>query len=127
MLKNCWVNGCARMGWSLGPAAWIAGELKARWNQALARVAEVESRIVAHGAACPAPAIDAAALAILGANLKTVWTAPTTDARSKKHIARTLIHEVVADIDDAASEIVIVVHWSGGLLGKTTHCKQYAC
>jgi hypothetical protein len=26
---------------------------------------------------------------------------------------RTLIHEVVADIDDAASEIVLIVHWVG--------------
>ena len=27
---------------------------------------------------------------------------------------RTLIHEVVTDIDDAASEIVLIVHWVGG-------------
>jgi hypothetical protein len=33
----------------------------------------------------------------------------------KKRIVRTLIHEVVADIDDDASEIVIVVHWTGGV------------
>ena len=51
----------------------------------------------------------------LGANLKTVWSAPTTDARLKKRIVRTLIHEVVADIDDTTSEIVIFVHWSGGV------------
>ena len=93
----------------------VAGELEARWNQALARVAEVERRIMAHQAASPAPAIDAAALALLGANLKMLWAAPTTDARLKKRIVRTLIHEVVADIDEAASEIVIVVHWSGGI------------
>jgi DNA invertase Pin-like site-specific DNA recombinase len=93
----------------------VAGELEARWNQALARVAEVERTIMAHQAASPAPAIDAAALALLGANLKMVWAAPTTDARLKKRIVRTLIHEVVADIDDAASEIVVVVHWSGGI------------
>ena len=93
----------------------VAGELEARWNQALARVAEVESKIVAHEAASPAPTIDPAALALLGANLKMVWSAPTTDARLKKRIVRTLIHEVVADIDDDASEIVIVVHWSGGV------------
>ena len=93
----------------------VAGELEARWNQALARVGEVESRIGAHAAALPTPAIDAAALALLGANLKTVWSAPTTDARLKKRIVRTLIHEVVADIDDTASEIVIFVHWSGGV------------
>jgi DNA invertase Pin-like site-specific DNA recombinase len=93
----------------------VAGELEARWNQALARVADVESKIVAHEAASPAPTIDPAALALLGANLKMVWSAPTTDARLKKRIVRTLIHEVVADIDDDASEIVIVVHWTGGV------------
>jgi DNA invertase Pin-like site-specific DNA recombinase len=93
----------------------VAGELEARWNQALARVAEIESRIAAHQTASPSPVIDAAALAVLGANLKTVWAAPTTDARLKKRIVRTLIHEVVVDVDDAASEIVIVVHWSGGV------------
>src|SRR4029077_20485309 len=47
-------------------------------------------------------------------NLKTVWDAPTTDARLKKRIVRTLVHEVVADIEDAASEIVLIVHWVGG-------------
>ena len=92
----------------------MAGELEARWNQALARVVEVESKITAHEAASW-PAIDTAALALLGANLKTVWTGPTTDARLKKRIVRTLIHEIVADIDAAASEIAIVVHWSGGV------------
>jgi hypothetical protein len=33
----------------------------------------------------------------------------------KKRIVRTLIHEVVADIDDATSEIVVIIHWSGGV------------
>ena len=93
----------------------VAGELEARWNRALVRVADVESKIVAHEAASPTPTIDPAALALLGANLKTVWSAPTTDARLKKRIVRTLIREVVADLDDAASEIVIVVHWTGGV------------
>ena len=93
----------------------VAGELEARWNQTLARVAEVENKIVAHEAASPAPTIDPAALTSLGANLDTVWSAPTTDARLKKRIVRTLIQEVVADIDDDASEIVIIVHWTGGV------------
>lgn len=51
---------------------------------------------------------------MLASNLKSVWSGPTTDARLKKRIVRTLIHEVVADIDDEASEIVLVVHWAGG-------------
>ena len=68
----------------------VAGELEARWNQALARVAEVEGKIIAHEAASPAPALDPAAFALLGANLETVWSAPTTDARLRKRIVRTL-------------------------------------
>jgi hypothetical protein len=93
----------------------VAGELEARWNQALARVGEVESKIVAHEAASPTPTIHPAALTFLGANLEMVWSAPTTDARLKKRIVRTLIQEVVADINDDASEIVITVHWTGGV------------
>jgi DNA invertase Pin-like site-specific DNA recombinase len=92
----------------------VAGELETRWNRSLARVAEVESKVAAHEAAAVPSAIAPEALGVLASNLKTVWSAPTTDARLKKRIVRTLIHEVVADIDDEASEIVIVVHWVGG-------------
>jgi hypothetical protein len=92
----------------------VAGELEARWNKALAHAAEVEGKIATHDAARPMPAADPATLASLATDLKTVWTAPTTDARLKKRIVRTLIHEVVADIDDAASEIILIVHWVGG-------------
>jgi DNA invertase Pin-like site-specific DNA recombinase len=92
----------------------VAGELEARWNRALTHVAEVESKIAAHNAAMPPAAIDLAALGVLASNLQAVWSAPTTDARLKKRIVRTLIHEIVADIDDAASEIVLIVHWVGG-------------
>ncbi len=51
----------------------------------------------------------------MSADLKTVWAAPSTDARLKKRIIRTVIHEVIADIDPEAAEIVLVVHWIGGV------------
>lgn len=93
----------------------VAGELEARWNRALTHVVEVEAKIAAHDAAMPVAAIDPLALVLLASNLKTVWFAPTTNVRLKKRIVRTIIHEVVADIDDAAAEIVLVVHWIGGV------------
>jgi DNA invertase Pin-like site-specific DNA recombinase len=93
----------------------VASELEARWNRALTHVAEVEAKIAAHDAAMPVAAVDPLALSLLASNLKTVWSAPTIDARLKKRIVRTIIHEVVADIDDAAAEIVLVVHWIGGV------------
>ena len=78
-------------------------------------MAEVEGKIAAHDAAKVAPVADPASLATLAADLKTVWTAPSTDARLKKRIVRTVIHEVIADIDPEAAEIVLVVHWIGGV------------
>jgi hypothetical protein len=93
----------------------VASELEARWNKALARVAEVGGKIVAHEAAKVAPVADPASLATLAADLKTVWTASSTDARLKKRIVRTVIDEVIADIDQQAAQIVLVVHWIGGV------------
>ena len=82
----------------------VAGELETRWNKALARVAEVEGKIAAHDTATVAPVADPASLGTLAADLRIVWTAPTTDARLKKRIVRTVIHEVIADIDADAAE-----------------------
>lgn len=91
----------------------VAGELETRWNKALARVAELEAKIAAHDAATPAPRGPLAFDAMAG-DLKTVWCAPTTDARLKKRIVRSVIEEIVADIDAEAAEIVLLVHWAGG-------------
>jgi DNA invertase Pin-like site-specific DNA recombinase len=92
----------------------VAGELEARWNKALTRVAEVDGKIAAHDARNIMPMADPASLAELAADLKSVWTAPSTDARLKKRIVRTVIHEVIADIDPEAAEIVLLIHWIGG-------------
>jgi DNA invertase Pin-like site-specific DNA recombinase len=91
----------------------VAGELEARWNRTLIAVADIEAKIAAHDRAVPSPTVAPISLTELAADLKTVWSAPTTDARLKKRIVRTVIHEVVADIDDEAAEIVLLVHWMG--------------
>ena len=94
----------------------VAAELELRWNRALTRVSEIESRIAAHDAATSQPSLlSPIHVAALAADLKAVWSAPATDARLKKRIVRTVIHEVVADIDDEASQIVLLIHWIGGV------------
>ena len=92
----------------------VTGELEARWNRALVRVAEIEGRIADHDAALPRQPAVPLSFAALAEDLQTVWAAPTTDARLKKRIVRTVIQEAVADLDDAAAEIVVVLHWVGG-------------
>jgi DNA invertase Pin-like site-specific DNA recombinase len=92
----------------------VTGELETRWNKALARAAEVEGKIAAHDAAV-APTVDPVSLATLAVDLNSIWSAPTTDARLKKRIVRTVIHEVIADLDVDAAEIVLLIHWVGGV------------
>jgi DNA invertase Pin-like site-specific DNA recombinase len=94
----------------------VAGELEMRWNKALARVTDVEAKIAGHDAVAPSRAEEAPlTFTTLASDLRAVWTAPTTDARLKKRIVRTLIREVIADIDAGAAEIVLVIHWMGGI------------
>jgi len=93
----------------------VAGELEARWNRALARVGEIEMRIADHDVATRQPLdLEPLSFATLAQDLKTVWTAPETDARLKKRIVRTVIREAIADLDDETAEIVLTIHWMGG-------------
>jgi hypothetical protein len=74
---------------------------------------------------------DAAAFAELASDLAEVWNHHSTDIRLKKRIIRTLIEEIIADVDDGAAEITLVIHWKGGVhtelrvdkrrSGKTRH------
>lgn len=90
--------------------------VEARWNKALARVGEIEAKIAKHRTVAPQPIpMSASQLVALARNLRAIWTAPSTDARLMKRIVRTPIHEVLADLDDVASEIVLVIHCVGGV------------
>lgn len=93
----------------------VTAELEARWNRMLQRVQEIEQKIAHHDTTnSNATTLPVEDLAALGTNLQRVWFAPGTDAKLKKRIVRTVIREVVADLDDDASEIVLLVHWAGG-------------
>jgi len=93
----------------------VASELERRWNDALQKVQQVEARIeqaMRVRQICPAAKEEFEALA---GDLEAVWSHPDTDARLKKRIVRTLIEEVVVDVDGQAGEIVVAVHWKGGV------------
>ena len=53
----------------------------------------------------------------LAARLEIVWNCADTDVRLKKRIVRTLIHEVVVDVDAEVGELILVIHWKGGVHG----------
>lgn len=93
----------------------VVRELEARWNTALERVAQIERRLADLNAQAAArPRIDREALMRLAHDLPTAWNAPTTDARTRQRLTHILVHEVVIDLDDAANEAVVLIHWVGG-------------
>jgi hypothetical protein len=93
----------------------VTAELEVRWNRTLERVVAVENRIAAHVQTVPQRlSVTSDEFATLADDLKTVWEDPSADGRLKKRIVRTLVQEVVVDVDDEAAEIVLVVHWAGG-------------
>jgi DNA invertase Pin-like site-specific DNA recombinase len=50
----------------------------------------------------------------LADDLSVAWKAPRTTMRTRQRLVRALITEIIVDIDDAAGEIVLVIHWKGG-------------
>ena len=94
----------------------VADELERRWNQALQRVQEIELRIEQHiqgPGKTTTPTREE--FEDLAAKLEAVWHCPDADIRLKKRIVRTLIHEVVVDVDPSAGEVILVIHWKGGV------------
>ena len=93
----------------------VTGELERRWNEALHHVKELEVRIEERSSVEPGPVPSAAAFANLAAQIHAIWRDQQTDSALKKRIVRTLIEEVVADVDSNAGEIILVIHWKGGV------------
>lgn len=93
----------------------VTAELEARWNAALFHAAELEAAFhTVEDAVKAAPIPDQPSLMRLAADLESVWHAPGTDLHIKQRIVRTLIEEIVVDIDQSANEVVMLIHWSGG-------------
>lgn len=94
----------------------VAAELEARWNTTLRRVSEVEGRLrqTETTGQETARVPDKEGLISLAQNLPAVWNAEATDMRLKQRITRILIQEIVADVDESAGEIVLMIHWAGG-------------
>lgn len=93
----------------------VTSELERRWNLALQHVREIEMRIEQHGATMdPAPAPSLEDVHQLSQQLETIWTNSTTSVRLKKRIVRTLIEEVLVDVDNSAGELILTLHWKGG-------------
>lgn len=94
----------------------VAEELERRWNESLEHVRELELRMEQHRASRDsAPPATLEEFTGLAEELEAVWNSPQPDARLKKRIVRALMHEVLVDVDHETNEVVVVIHWQGGV------------
>jgi DNA invertase Pin-like site-specific DNA recombinase len=95
----------------------VAAELEHRWEAALQRQGEIERRLeqARPDSDVPLQPMSVDEWRQLAGDFEAVWNNSLTDVRLKKRLVRTLIHEIVADVDDAAAEVVLVIHWQGGV------------
>lgn len=93
----------------------VAAELERRWNDALAKVAALERELEKiPTSSAHLEAGERERLLALAQDFPRVWNDSETDARLKKRIIRTLVEEIVADVDEERALIRLVIHWAGG-------------
>lgn len=94
----------------------VTQELERRWNVALQEVRALESRTAAKSECEPATSPGTVEeFQDLAADLDALWSDPQADERTKKRLTRALIREIVVDIDEQTSEVVLLIHWKGGV------------
>jgi hypothetical protein len=94
----------------------VASELEARWNGALAQVAEAEARLAAAGnAAVPLTEGQKEELAALSEDLMALWNHPDAPIQLKKRILRTVLTESIINHDADSATHRLRLHWAGGV------------
>jgi excisionase family DNA binding protein len=90
----------------------IAAQLEKSWEAALRRVHGCEARLQAMqmvGSTAALP--DFAGLAD---DLDAAWNAPGVTMRARQRLLRSLVVDIIADVDDQAREVILTIHWRGG-------------
>jgi DNA invertase Pin-like site-specific DNA recombinase len=100
----------------------VARRLEQEWEEALRALEAAKAELVRREAERPRvlSAKERESLTALGADLECVWHAPTTTARDRKELLRTLIEEVTLDVDRGEAAAHLVLRWRGGALSRFT-------
>lgn len=99
----------------------VAGELEARWDQALQQSRGLERRLTdAESRYSPVTDEERRRLLELGTDLPQLWRHPATPVELKKRILRTVIREIVIDATDEPPRNELRLHWHGGVHTQLT-------
>jgi DNA invertase Pin-like site-specific DNA recombinase len=94
----------------------VARTLEAAWEDKLAAVTAAEAALAAEQARQPSLLTpdEARWLRTAGADIRTVFDAPSTTSRERKQLIRALITEITVTADKQARTADLAIHWEGG-------------
>jgi hypothetical protein len=90
--------------------------LAAEWETALSHVKAEKSRLEAFNKCQPSlpTAKQQEQLHSLGTDVRRLWQHDRMSMQLKKQLLRTLIEEIVVDVDEKQDEVVMLIQWAGG-------------
>jgi len=94
----------------------VRRRLAAEWDEALGavRVQEAQLEELDRRQSQIPTAEQISELNRLSEDVQRIWNHPRASMTLKKQIVRTLVHEIVVDIDASGNQVILDVHWAGG-------------
>jgi DNA invertase Pin-like site-specific DNA recombinase len=93
----------------------VAAELEQRWEGVLAEVKRLEERLQELADEESPGEAERRRLLELGEDLEALWSHPAASPALKKRILRTVLEEIVADVQEEPPRTEFVLHWKGGV------------
>jgi DNA invertase Pin-like site-specific DNA recombinase len=94
----------------------VRQRLASEWEQAIATVQAEQTRLAAFDRDVPAlPTPEQRKqLDRLGEDVHRIWFHPAVSTVFKKQIVRTVIEEIIVDLNEERDELELWIHWAGG-------------
>jgi hypothetical protein len=92
----------------------VCAQLEAKWNTALQRCEQIRKRLRQEPTKiAPLSEEQKQSLVDLTQDLPALWNADTTTSAMRKQVFRSVIEEVICDVDEEKSLVLLELHWVG--------------
>jgi hypothetical protein len=113
----------------------VCAQLEAKWNSCLQRCADIRERVRQQQTDIePLSEAQKQGLFDLTDDLPGLWNARTTTTEMRKQLLRTVLEEVICDVDNEKFLVLLDLHWVGGVhtqltvkknrIGEHRHCTE---
>ena len=93
----------------------VAGELEERWNEKMEQVERLKGELAqADQQVRPLTEAEQQKILELGERFAEVWESDACPVTLKKKIIRTVVEEVVVNLDETEQRLEFIIHWKGG-------------